>query len=198
MYSDDDPTLGPRPVKERPREGKRTRCESEDEDEPDPWNAICIVGFRVYSQDEEVEVVILDSEEDRQPESTEPLKVDEGTEADVEDGGQAVKREETMESDKMDELLDGEEAKDNNGPPKVEEAAESEAKEQHMEIISGEVEGQNEPPKLDEAEMPIGSKADKTAKSITADEEKLLPGAKEAPAPMTIIEISEKKADGGV
>ncbi|KAF7865866.1 hypothetical protein EAF04_006031 [Stromatinia cepivora] len=51
MYSDDDPTLKPRnpPNEPKPPKGKD---EDDEDDEAEPWNAVCIVGFRVYSKDE--------------------------------------------------------------------------------------------------------------------------------------------------
>lgn len=61
MYSDDDPTLKPRPVNNPTPPGVKPKGnDSDDEDEADPWNAVCIVGFRVYSKDEGLELMIYD------------------------------------------------------------------------------------------------------------------------------------------
>ncbi|KAH8671960.1 hypothetical protein BGZ60DRAFT_375003 [Tricladium varicosporioides] len=112
MYSDDDPTLKPRPqhtssgnpnVPSKPKTSY-----SDDEDEADPWNAICVVGLRVYSKDEGLEVKIYEGEEEDLV-NVEPLpKDDEALDADVEDerdekeplGKQTLKDETTEESSK--------------------------------------------------------------------------------------------------
>jgi hypothetical protein len=82
MYSDDDPTLKPRLINTegtpKPDTTRRSN-ESEDENEPEPWNAVCIVGLRVYSKDENLEVRIVDDG------CEEAIKDDEGTDGDVED-----------------------------------------------------------------------------------------------------------------
>ncbi|RAL63562.1 hypothetical protein DID88_003606 [Monilinia fructigena] len=48
-YRDDDPTLKPRNQSNEPKPPKE---KDEEDDEAEPWNAVCIVGFRVYSKDE--------------------------------------------------------------------------------------------------------------------------------------------------
>ncbi|KAK1756479.1 calpain-D [Echria macrotheca] len=62
LYSSDDMTRKPRMTAPAPA-GTATvskyRDESEDEKGPDPWNAICVVGLRVYSKDEDLEVRIV-------------------------------------------------------------------------------------------------------------------------------------------
>ncbi|KAL3417343.1 Calpain-9 [Phlyctema vagabunda] len=88
MYSDDDPTLKPRPVRNNSHPGpgpiKPRTYDSDDEDEPEPWNAICIVGFRVYSKDDGLELkVVVDGVDDDQCQG--PEEDDRGTDADVED-----------------------------------------------------------------------------------------------------------------
>ncbi|CAD6445097.1 0a3ad54a-afdd-47ff-92a6-37352155be89 [Sclerotinia trifoliorum] len=50
MYSDDDPTLKPRNPPNEPKISKEK--DDDEDDEAEPWNAVCIVGFRVYSKDE--------------------------------------------------------------------------------------------------------------------------------------------------
>lgn len=87
MYSDDDPTLKPRPINTGGTSSgpsKPRTSNSDDEDETEPWNAVCIVGFRVYSKDEGLQVRIY--EEGQEDEMVEIEKIDEGSEADVEDG----------------------------------------------------------------------------------------------------------------
>lgn len=85
MYSDDDPTLKPRSANtgEAPKKSKG----SDDDDDPEPWNAVCIVGFRVYSKDEGLEVKLYEEGED-DPVSSVMDKIEEeaGTDADDEDG----------------------------------------------------------------------------------------------------------------
>jgi hypothetical protein len=86
MYSDDDPTLKPRPINSGGTSSgpsKPRTSNSDDEEETDPWNAVCIVGFRVYSKDEGLEVKIYD--EGDEDEKLEAGKIDEGSEADAED-----------------------------------------------------------------------------------------------------------------
>ncbi|TVY83463.1 Calpain-8 [Lachnellula suecica] len=85
MYSDDDPTLKPRPVNtggNSSGSSKQRTSNSDDEEEAEPWNAVCIVGFRVYSQDEGLEVRVY--EEGEEVEKAEIEKIDEGSEADAE------------------------------------------------------------------------------------------------------------------
>ncbi|KUJ19205.1 cysteine proteinase, partial [Mollisia scopiformis] len=69
MYSDDDPTLRPRPspnTGSTPAPAKSKDKEEEEDDEPDPWNAVCIVGFRVYSKDEGLCLKIYDEDEEEE------------------------------------------------------------------------------------------------------------------------------------
>lgn len=97
MYSDDDPTLRPRTSMTTggtPSGSKSRGKDSDDEDGPDPWNAICIVGLRVYSKDEQLEVRIYEEGDDDVVEKVEIVdKEDKGSEADVEDGGDEVNKE---------------------------------------------------------------------------------------------------------
>lgn len=78
MYSDDDPTLRPRPggfgtggpppvgQGPPPPPGTKPKVDSDDEDDTvDPWNAVCVVGFRVYSQDADLELIVWDEGLDR-------------------------------------------------------------------------------------------------------------------------------------
>ncbi|KAM7219078.1 calpain-D [Rhypophila decipiens] len=62
LYSSDDMTRKPR-MSAPPPPGTATvskyRDDTEDENEPDPWNAICVVGLRVYSKDEDLELRIV-------------------------------------------------------------------------------------------------------------------------------------------
>lgn len=97
MYSDDDPTLKPRTINTTGALPKSKGKDSDDEDGPEPWNAVCIVGFRVYSKDEHLEVRISEEgdDEDEKADTLEPE--DEGSEADVEDGGDEIKKGEKKE-----------------------------------------------------------------------------------------------------
>lgn len=91
LYSDDDPTLKPRTINTTGVVPKSKSKDSDDEDAPDPWNAICIVGLRVYSKDEQLEVRICE-EGDEEVEKEESLQQeDEGSEADIEDCGDEMK-----------------------------------------------------------------------------------------------------------
>ncbi|KAH8588955.1 hypothetical protein B0O99DRAFT_467756, partial [Bisporella sp. PMI_857] len=63
FYSDDDPTLNPRPIDGREnsqQKANKKNNDDEDENEPEPWNAVCVIGFRVYSKDEGLEVKVYD------------------------------------------------------------------------------------------------------------------------------------------
>ncbi len=98
MISDDDPTLKPRPMNTggatTPGGSKARRGDSEDEDEPEPWNAVCIVGFRVYSKDEGLDLRIYeDGMEDEAEEIEIVEKVDKGSDGDVEDVGDEGEKE---------------------------------------------------------------------------------------------------------
>ena len=62
LYSSDDMTRKPRMTAPPPPGTavvSKYRDESEDEKGPDPWNAICVVGLRVYSKDEDLELRIV-------------------------------------------------------------------------------------------------------------------------------------------
>ena len=86
MYSDDDPTLKPRPANTG-EALKKSKGSDDDDDEPDPWNAVCIVGFRVYSKDEGLEVKIYkEGEDDPVPNKMDNIEEDAGTDADDEGG----------------------------------------------------------------------------------------------------------------
>lgn len=82
MYSDDDPTLKPRNPS---NEAKPPKEKDDEEDEAEPWNAVCIVGFRVYSKDEGLVLTVC--EEGMEEEITGPKDDDAGTDGDVEDAG---------------------------------------------------------------------------------------------------------------
>ncbi|KAI3534056.1 calpain family cysteine protease [Colletotrichum abscissum] len=59
LYSDDDMVRKLRLTPADPPKRHDERYESEEEGLPDPWNAICIVGVRVYSMDEDLEVRVV-------------------------------------------------------------------------------------------------------------------------------------------
>jgi hypothetical protein len=92
LYSDDDPTLKPRTINTTGVVPKSKGKDSDDEDGPDPWNAICIVGLRVYSKDEQLEVRIFEEGDDEVEKEGTIEQEDEGSEADVEDGGDEMKQ----------------------------------------------------------------------------------------------------------
>lgn len=62
------------------------RRSRDSEDESDPWNAVCIVGLRVYSKDEGLEVMVFEEGFDDVV-KVEEAKDDAGTDGDVEDLG---------------------------------------------------------------------------------------------------------------
>ncbi|KAB8291634.1 hypothetical protein EYC80_006434 [Monilinia laxa] len=99
MYSDDDPTLKPRSQSNEPKPPKE---KDEEDDEAEPWNAVCIIGFRVYSKDEGL--VLSVCEEGMEGESPGPKNEDAGTDGDVEDAGDeddAEKKREDGEDGKL-------------------------------------------------------------------------------------------------
>lgn len=55
LYSSDDFTRKPRVASHHARQ-PRDDYDSEEEKMPDPWNAVCIVGIRVYSKDEDLQL----------------------------------------------------------------------------------------------------------------------------------------------
>ncbi|KAF6836715.1 Calpain-9 [Colletotrichum plurivorum] len=59
LYSSDDMVRKPRLTPAGPPKTHDERYESEEEGLPDPWNAICIVGVRVYSMDEDLELRVV-------------------------------------------------------------------------------------------------------------------------------------------
>jgi len=102
LYSDDDHSLKPRllniygvPEKDATKRNKH----SDDEDEPDPWNAMCIIGLRVYSKDEGLEVRIYDGYV--MDEGTAKGSEGNGTDGDVEDAEDVVEKT-TQQDDKVD------------------------------------------------------------------------------------------------
>ncbi|KAK4163889.1 calpain-D [Cladorrhinum sp. PSN259] len=62
LYSSDDMTRKPR-MAPQPAAGQaaaaKYRDDTDDENDPDPWNAICVVGLRVYSKDEGLELRVV-------------------------------------------------------------------------------------------------------------------------------------------
>lgn len=58
LYSDDDYTRRPRQFP-YPAPPLRDDYDTEEEKMPTPWNAVCIVGIRVYSKDEELELLTV-------------------------------------------------------------------------------------------------------------------------------------------
>ncbi|KAG9229729.1 hypothetical protein BJ875DRAFT_386729 [Amylocarpus encephaloides] len=62
LFGDDEPAVQARPPQGQGRSNtsKTKGSKNEGEAEPDPWNAVCVVGFRVYAQDQELELKICD------------------------------------------------------------------------------------------------------------------------------------------
>ena len=106
MYSDDDPTLRPRLIDLQTGEppahrSSHKKSKEADDDEVDPWNAICIVGLRVYSKDEELDVVVFEEGFDDVAKPEELKAEDPGTEGDVEDFGDEEPEKEKKPKDKV-------------------------------------------------------------------------------------------------
>ncbi|KAJ9136936.1 Calpain-D [Pleurostoma richardsiae] len=59
LYSSDDMSPKPRMAPAPAPAAKKEESDDEEPDTPDPWNAICIVGFRVYSKDENLELRVV-------------------------------------------------------------------------------------------------------------------------------------------
>lgn len=61
LYSSDDMSKKPRMAPPPPPPGNNDKFVETDEEVglPDPWNAICIVGFRVYSKDENLDLRVV-------------------------------------------------------------------------------------------------------------------------------------------
>jgi len=62
LYDPDDTTsalLSPSPITPTSGKTKDSKSDDEDADTPDPWNAIAIVGFRVYSKDKDLELRVI-------------------------------------------------------------------------------------------------------------------------------------------
>ncbi|PQE10791.1 calpain family cysteine protease protein [Rutstroemia sp. NJR-2017a BBW] len=62
MYSDEDPSLKMRNPNSAPGEQSKSKEHESDgeEEQPDPWNAVCVIGFRVYSKDEGLVLKVYD------------------------------------------------------------------------------------------------------------------------------------------
>ena len=74
--------------------------DEDDEDaefENDPWNAVCVVGLRVYSKDHEASVVIVRPRKDNEDEDT-PLDVDDPSKTVTEEKGEVHGEEEGVEA----------------------------------------------------------------------------------------------------
>jgi hypothetical protein len=105
MYSDDDPTLKPRPINTGGTGSSGTKSTakgSDDEDEIEPWNAVCIIGFRVYSKDEGLEVKVYEEGIDDDEDIVIVDKDEEGTDGDVEEVSNNMEKEKTCINDKKD------------------------------------------------------------------------------------------------
>lgn len=61
LYDEDDvtPTLRLANTAATPVSATTNGQDSDDEDAPDPWNAIAVIGFRVYSKDEDLELRVI-------------------------------------------------------------------------------------------------------------------------------------------
>lgn len=62
LYDPEDTTsalLSPSPITPTSDKAKDSKSEDEDADAPEPWNAIAVVGFRVYSKDKDLELRVI-------------------------------------------------------------------------------------------------------------------------------------------
>ncbi|TVY39248.1 Calpain-type cysteine protease [Lachnellula subtilissima] len=162
MYSDDDPTLKPRLANTggTPSASKHKTSNSDDEDETEPWNAVCIVGFRVYSKDEGLEVKIFGDGNDEEVVDV----IDEGSEADVEDDGEKKQN------------LEGEGARKTKDTKGKEPSLPIRSKEEELVLVDGEKKalnlgGEDTPnkPKDDVVESTASTQTDMSLEDIEKD-----------------------------
>jgi hypothetical protein len=185
MYSDDDPTLKPRPMNTggatTPGGSKARRGDSEDEDEPEPWNAVCIVGFRVYSKDEGLDLRIYEDRMEDEVEKIDIGKEDDGTDGDVEDAA--------------DETRGGKKEKKGDGPEKAKEGDE---------VKEADLVSETKVADSEEAKLPIRPKDEELV--LVDDEKKALalgsdgtPGESKEEVTESIVvavEPEEQKSEG--
>ncbi|KAH8591924.1 hypothetical protein B0O99DRAFT_654185 [Bisporella sp. PMI_857] len=65
FYSDDNLTLNPRPIDEGPSQQQKAYKKNKDDEndnEPEPWNAVCIIGFKIYNKDQGLKAMVYDEE----------------------------------------------------------------------------------------------------------------------------------------
>jgi hypothetical protein len=99
MYSDEDPSLKVRNPNSAPGEQSKSKGhESDEEEQPDPWNAVCVIGFRVYSKDEGLVLKVYD-EYLCDEASTVKGNEDDATDGDVEDALDDADSQESKERD---------------------------------------------------------------------------------------------------
>ncbi|EHL00530.1 putative Calpain-B [Glarea lozoyensis 74030] len=90
LYSDDEAAyaaLFPKPANEKPGTDPKSKP-ADDDDDIEPWNAVCVVGFRVYSKDEQLEIRLWEPDFNgikKEPVGEEFQGDDEGCEGDDED-----------------------------------------------------------------------------------------------------------------
>ncbi|KAK4234469.1 calpain-D, partial [Achaetomium macrosporum] len=110
LYSSDDMSRKPRmaaPPAANTAAVSKYRDETEDENEPDPWNAICVVGLRVYSKDEGLELhVVMEGGELEEGGMGEKGGVDLDN-AQANAGGARKKKEEEGEGEEGEEAYEG-------------------------------------------------------------------------------------------
>ncbi|OHE91414.1 calpain family cysteine protease [Colletotrichum orchidophilum] len=100
LYIDDDMVGKPRLTPQGPPKRHDEHYESEEEGLPDPWNATCIVGVRVYSMGEDLEVhIVMEGSELLEGGMGKKGEVDPDN-AQVNSGGEREQRED-LESDEM-------------------------------------------------------------------------------------------------
>lgn len=116
LYSSDDMVRKPRLTPAGPPKTRDERYESEEEGLPDPWNAICIVGVRVYSMDEDLELRVV-------MEGGEMLEGGMGKkgEADLDNaqanaGGEREKQDSEDKEDKSEEVITNVKQQGDNAP----------------------------------------------------------------------------------
>jgi len=90
--------------------------EDEDEFERDPWNAIAVVGLRVYSKESGVSVKVvrprLSEDEDKDEKAQGKLDVDDSAVDAVKEGDEKDGESESKEEEKKDEVVKSEDKKE--------------------------------------------------------------------------------------
>jgi hypothetical protein len=147
LYSDEEdppPRRRMNPGEPRPRNSHKRNKESDD-DEPEPWNAVCIVGLRVYSKDEGLDIMVY---EENDAEDLVKLK--------------EVKEEGTGADGSVENLVKSEEVKEDNAgiDGDVEDSGDEESKKRNV------VKKPKDKPETDQGESDIMTTKDTEGEKV--------------------------------